>query len=97
MDVLLSPADEQLFLTLWNSNLKNPELCARFNITPAALYKLKKRHNLPKRENPGHAYVDPTPEDIARECAIFRAGWPPEEEERRRVGYRPRRLELFCV
>jgi hypothetical protein len=44
----------------------------------------------PDDEFPSHVLevpsYEPTPEEIARECARIRATWPPEEERRRRAG-----------
>ena len=85
--------DATLLFRLWNSDLKNDEICERLQISRGYLWALSRRYGLGRRPHalraPSRPMVDPTPEEIAERAAHVRSQWPAGEAERRFVGGGP--------
>jgi hypothetical protein len=74
----------------WCSHLSMRDLAQRYTITRdqvvrlAVVWGLPRRHDRKLRER-GARGRDPTPEEIAAECARFQELWTPHQREQRRV------------
>jgi hypothetical protein len=89
----LNEIDVPALFRLWASGMPEREICQRLGVRPGSFYVIKDRMKLPPRPKAAGAeefteVEPPTPEEIAERAAAIRAKWPPEEEERRRVGGR---------
>lgn len=93
----LQTINRELFFSLWLSNLNNKKLCERMQLNPSRLWKASKHFNFPTRVQAAIGADDPTLEEIEHACAIVRESWSLEEEERRRVGCRPRPWQPYYV
>ncbi len=76
---------------LWNSEMRNDELCVKLGVPVGTLWMLRKRFKLPKRREGSRVptrpeTAAPSPDEIAEMTAQIRAGWPAGEAERRLVG-----------
>jgi hypothetical protein len=84
---------------LWASGMPEREICQTLGIRHGSFYVLKDRLKLPPRlaAKPTRTSDDdeaPTAEEIAERAESVRATWSPEEEERRRVGWRRSQVPL---
>jgi hypothetical protein len=91
--------DVPTLFRLWAEGVSEREICLELGIRHGSFYIVKDRHKLPPRARAampvGRGDDElPTPEEIAERAAAVRAAWSPEEEERRRVGGRPRRVAM---
>jgi hypothetical protein len=89
----LGEFDVPTLFRLWASGMPEREICLEMDIRHGSFHAIKDRLKLPPRrpakpEDDFAAAALPTPEEIAERAAIARAKWTPEEEERRRVGWR---------
>jgi hypothetical protein len=89
----LGEFDVSTLFRLWASGMPEREICLEMDIRHGSFHAIKDRLKLPPRrpakpEDDFAAAALPTPEEIAERAAIARAKWTPEEEERRRVGWR---------
>jgi hypothetical protein len=84
---------------LWATGMPEREICLELGIRHGSFWIVKDRFKLPPRARaaatscPADAEL-PTPEEIAERAAIARSKWSPEEEERRRVGWRRSQVPL---
>lgn len=92
--------DVSLLFRLWNSTMRNDELCEALGISRGVLWSLRDRYKLPVRAKACRAPAgteshqpDPTPEEIAERAAMVRRSWSASEEERRRC-HGPSRYRL---
>lgn len=95
----LSEIDVPALFRLWASGMPEREICQTLGIRVGSFYVLKDRLKLPPRlaAKPTRTSDDdeaPTPAEIAERAAAVRATWPQEEEERRRVGWKPGRVTM---
>jgi len=90
-----APIDSLKLWRLWHANVPFDAICQELAISRSQLFRAAKARGLSKRERPprsGRAIVDPTPLEIEQRSAAIRAGWTPEEENSRRVGWKNKRV-----
>lgn len=95
----LGEIDVPTLFRLWASGMPEREICLEMDIRHGSFYAIKDRLKLPPRpaakpEDDFAAAALPTPEEIAERAAIARSKWSPEEEQRRRVGWRREHVAL---
>jgi hypothetical protein len=88
-----TPVDSLRLWKLWQTNVPYDDICNELKISKSQLFRMAKQRGLKHRPRPprsGRPIVDPTPLQIQQRSAAIRAGWSPEEENSRRVGWKNR-------
>jgi hypothetical protein len=93
-----TPVDSLRLWQLWQTNVPYEEICDELKISQSQLFRMAKQRGLKHRPKPprsGRQIVDPTPLQIQQRSAAIRAGWSPEEENSRRVGWKNRAVSAL--
>ena len=82
--------DVPALFSMWNSGVRQLEICQKLGIRPGTFWRLRQKYALPAREvcrwSRARPTPDPTLEEIVERAAAIRATWSEEEAARRVVG-----------